>query len=64
MPINEDPFTVFLLCRNALLRGADGKPHDIDINALSTTVLAMKCEPDTVLIVANLMRQLLEEELI
>ena len=62
MPVNEEAFNVFMLCRNAVLRQQDGKPYDVDIKALSSTVQAMGYRSDTLVIAVNLMRHLLNEE--
>jgi hypothetical protein len=65
MPVNEEAFNVFMMCRNAVLRDErinEGKPYDVDINALSSTVLAMKYREDTLVAAVNLMRYLLNEE--
>ena len=63
MPINTEAFTVFMLCRNAILRNpVDGKPYDVDIKAISSTVLAINGDWDILTSVVNLMRYLLYEE--
>lgn len=62
LPINEEPFQVFILCRNALLRDAEGKPYDIDINAVAAVVSALQYRQETLVMAANLMRSLLYEE--
>lgn len=64
MPVNEEAFNVFMLCRNAVLRQQDGKPYDVDIKALSSTVQAMGYRNDTLVIAVNLMRHLLNEEIL
>jgi len=62
MPINTDAYSVFIRCRNSFLRDAAGNPYDVDMTALSTTVLAMKY--DCLFEVADLMRYLLHEEVL
>jgi len=62
MPINEEPYNVFLLCSNAYLRNAEGKPIDIDISALSSAILALKYSETTLISVASLMRYLLQRD--
>lgn len=65
MPVNEEAFNVFMMCRNAVLRQpSDGKPYDIDIGALASTSLAMGYRNETLVMAVNLMRHLLNEELL
>ena len=65
MPVNIEAYGVFTMCRNAVLRNpVDGAPIDIDIKALSSTVLAIGGEKDVLFSVVNLMRHLIYEELI
>ena len=64
MPVNEEAFSVFMMCRNAILRQQDGKPYDVDINALASTVLAMDYRNDTLVAVVNLMRHFIGEEML
>ena len=64
MPINVEAFTVFSLCRNAVLRNpGDGKPYDVDIGAISSVVSAVHGSKESLVSVVNLMRHLLYEEL-
>ena len=62
MPINMEAYSVFMLCRNAVLRDGEGKPYDVDIGAVATAVIAKKydCLTETV----NLIRFLLSEEVL
>ena len=62
LPINEEPFQTFILCRNALLRDAEGKPYDLDINAIAAVVNALQYRQETLIMAVNLMRHLLQEE--
>ena len=55
---------MFMLCRNAVLRDNEGKPYDVDVNALSSTILAMGYRHDTLVTTVNLMRYLLNEEML
>ena len=64
MPVNEEAFNVFMMCRNAVLRNHDGKPYDVDVKALSSTVIAMGYRDDTLVAAVNLMRHLIYEEIL
>ena len=65
MPVNIEAYEVFTMCHNAVLRNpADAKPIDVDIKALSSTVLAIGGGKDVLFSVVNLMRHLIYEELI
>ena len=64
MPVNEEAFNVFMLCRNAVLRDNEGKIYDVDVNALSSTILAMGYRHDTLVTTVNLMRYLVNEEML
>ena len=65
MPINTEAFTVFMLCRNALLRNTeDGKPYDVDVGSIASTTLAVGGDRNVLLSVINLMRHLIYEELL
>jgi hypothetical protein len=47
-----------------VLRNHEGKPHDVDVGALSSTVIAMGYRDDALVAAVNLMRHLIYEEIL
>ena len=64
MPINTEAYSVFSLCRNAVMRQHDGKPYDADMNTLANTIIALGYGKNCLREVADLMRELLHEEIL